>query len=108
MTKKRKAISRGSLIAVRKRTIDNAPTIPSERTTFDVTARISTFVIIVRAISVTPNEDEYITPLYVFLYTIKINKPMAKDKTSVIIISKILTLPTFSKKLDLKISLKFI
>ena len=49
-------------MAVRKRTIESAPTIPSESTTFEVTARITVAVIIVRAISVVPKLDEYITP----------------------------------------------
>ena len=56
------AISSGSFIAARKRTIESAPTIPRERTTFDVTAKITTVVIIVRAISVVPKLEEYITP----------------------------------------------
>ena len=63
----RNAISRGSLMAVRKRTIDNAPTIPRESTTFDVTAKITRVEIIVSATRVTPNVDEYITPEKVFL-----------------------------------------
>ena len=62
MDQKRNAMSRGSLIAVRKRTIDNAPTIPSDSTTLDVTARITSVVIMVRATSVTPKLEEYITP----------------------------------------------
>ena len=59
---KRNAISRGSLIAVRNRTIESAPTIPRERTTLLVTARITTVVIMVRAIRVVPKLAEYITP----------------------------------------------
>ena len=58
----KKARSSGSLIAVRNRTIDSAPTIPSESTTFDVTAKITSVVIIVSASSVTPKPLEYITP----------------------------------------------
>ena len=57
----RKAISRGSLIAVRKRTIERAPTIPRERTTLEVTARITCEVIIITAIRVTTKEEEYST-----------------------------------------------
>ena len=57
------AISSGSLIAVRKRTMERAPTIPSDRTALLVTARMTTVVIIVRATSVTPKLAEYITPL---------------------------------------------
>ena len=67
MDQKRNAISKGSLIAVRKRTIDSAPTIPRESTTLLVTARITTVVIIVSATSVTPKLDEYMTPEKVFL-----------------------------------------
>ena len=55
----RNAISRGSLIAVRKRTIDKAPTIPSDRTTLEVTAKITTVVIMVSAIRVVPKLEEY-------------------------------------------------
>ena len=62
MAQKRNAISNGSLIAVRKRTMESAPTMPSESTTFDVTARITSVVIIVSATSVTPKLEEYMTP----------------------------------------------
>ena len=58
----KKAMSNGSLIAVRKRTMESAPTIPRDRTTLDVTARITMDVIIVRATSVVPKPAEYITP----------------------------------------------
>ena len=58
----RKAMSSGSLMAVRKRTIESAPTIPSESTTLLVTARMTTVVIIVRATRVVPKLAEYITP----------------------------------------------
>ena len=58
----KKAISEGSLIAVRKRTIDNAPTIPRESTILLVTAKIRREVIIHKAISVTPKLAEYMTP----------------------------------------------
>ena len=49
-------------MAVRKRTIDRAPTMPRDKTTLDVTARMTKVVIMVRARSVTPNPEEYITP----------------------------------------------
>ena len=62
MAQKRKAMSRGSLMAVRKRTMDRAPTMPRESTTLLVTARITTVVIIVRATRVTAKLEEYITP----------------------------------------------
>lgn len=108
IAQKRKAISRGSLIAVLNRTIESAPTIPRERTTLEVTARIRTVVIIVSATRVTPKEEEIITPLKLFLYTKKIKSPIQNERISAMVISRILTLVTFSKKLDLKISLKFI
>ena len=49
-------------MAVRKRTIDSAPTMPRDSTTLLVTAKITTVVIMVRAIRVTPKLEEYITP----------------------------------------------
>ena len=58
----RNARSSGSLMAVRNRTMDSAPTMPSDSTTFDVTARMTSVVIIVSASSVTPKPLEYITP----------------------------------------------
>ena len=58
----KKTISIGSLIAVLKRTMDNAPTIPSDNTTFEVTAIITRLVIIDIEIKDTPKESEYITP----------------------------------------------
>ena len=58
----KKAISSGSLMAVRKRTIERAPTMPRDRTTLEVTARITIEVIMVSAISVVPKPEEYITP----------------------------------------------
>ena len=67
MDQNKKAISKGSLMAVRKRTMDKAPTMPSDSTTLEVTAKITTVVIIVRATKVTPKLEEYITPEKVFL-----------------------------------------
>ncbi len=96
------------LIAVLNLTIDNAPTMPKDSTTLEVTARITTVVIMVRAISVTPKPEEYITPEKVFLYTKKINIPSPKAKSNAAAISTTLTLETFSIKPDLKISLKVI
>lgn len=63
MAQKRKAISSGSLIAARKRTMDSAHTMPRESTTLLVTARMTTVVIIVSATSVTPKLEEYMTPM---------------------------------------------
>lgn len=65
-------------------------------------------VIMVRAISVTPKPEEYITSEKVFLYTKKINIPSPKAKSNAAAISTTLTLETFSIKPDLKISLKVI
>ena len=62
---KRKAMSIGSLMAVRKRTIDSAPTMPRERMTLEVTARMMRVVTRVMATSDAPKEAEYITPLKV-------------------------------------------
>ena len=62
MDQNKNAMSSGSLIAVRKRTMESAPTMPRESTTFDVTARITSVVIIVSTTSVTPKLEEYITP----------------------------------------------
>ena len=67
MAQKRNAMSRGSLMAVRNRTMDRAPTMPRLSTMLLVTARITRVVIIVRAMRVTPKLEEYMTPLKVFL-----------------------------------------
>ena len=61
------AMSSGSFIAVLKRTIDKAPTIPRDNTTLLVTAKITNVEIIVSATRVMPKLDEYITPWYVFI-----------------------------------------
>ena len=58
----RKAISIGSLTAVRKRTIESAPTMPSERTTLLVTASITKVVTSATAMSEVPKFAEYMTP----------------------------------------------
>jgi len=102
----RKAISIGSLIAVRNLTIDNAPTIPRDRTTFEVIAKIISVVIRVIERSEVPKLSEYITPLKVFLYTKNIKRPIAKANPSAITVSNKENVVAFSKKLDLKISLK--
>ena len=60
-------MSRGSLMAVRKRTMDSAPTMPRDSTTLLVTARMTRVVIMVRATRVTPKLEEYMTPEKVFL-----------------------------------------
>ena len=67
MLQNKKAISRGSLIAVRKRTMDNAPTMPRESTTLLTTVMIKMVVIKARAIRVVPKLAEYITLLQLFL-----------------------------------------
>jgi hypothetical protein len=56
----------------------------------------------------TPNPDEYITPLKVFLYTKKINKPSTKARPREMAVSAAEKEVTLSTKLDLKISLKVI
>ena len=63
MAQNRKAISIGSLTAVRNRTIESAPTIPRESTTLLVTAMIRRVVMSVITSRVTPKLAEYITPL---------------------------------------------
>ena len=62
MAQNRNAISMGSLMAVRKRTMDSAPTMHSDSTTLLVTARITMVVIMVMAISAPPKDWESITP----------------------------------------------
>ena len=57
----------GSLMAVRKRTMDSAPTMPRESTTLDVTTIITSVVTRERPTSVSANPLEYITPVSVFL-----------------------------------------
>ena len=59
----KKAISMGSFMAVLNLTIDSAPTIPKDNTTFDVTAKMTRVVIIDIERSDIPNAAEYITPL---------------------------------------------
>jgi len=49
-------------MAVLKRTMDRAPTMPRERTTLEVTARMTKVEIMVRPTSVTPKLEEYMTP----------------------------------------------
>ena len=68
MDQKRKAISRGSLIAVLNLTMESAPTIPRESMILDVTASMSSEVIMQRAMSVAPNPAEYMTPVQQLLY----------------------------------------
>ena len=63
MAQKRKAMSSGSLMAVRKRTMESAPTMPRESTTLLVTAKMTRVVIMVMAMRETPKPAEYITPL---------------------------------------------
>jgi len=98
----------GSFIAVLKRTIDNAPTIPSDNTTFDVTASITKVVSTVSATKDTLNGLEYITPIKVFLYIKYINIPTKKAAPKAKVLSIIENPETFSIKLDLKISLNVI
>ena len=62
MAQNRKAMSKGSFMAARNRTMLKAPTMPKDSTTLDVTARIKRAVIMQRAIKVTPKLAEYMTP----------------------------------------------
>jgi hypothetical protein len=73
-----------------------------------VTAKITKVDIMVRATSVTPKPEEYMTPENVFLYIKNINIPIPNARTREITMSRMDTLVMFSKKLDLKISLKLI
>ena len=100
--------SSGSLTAVRKRTIDSAPTMPSESTTLDVTARMTKALIIVSATSEMPKASEAITPWLVLLYTKRINSPSAKDSSIAISRSIGDTAAKFSRNEDLKMSEKLI
>ena len=84
--------------------MDSAPTMPRLSTTLLVTARITSVVIIVSAIRVTPKLEEYITPVKVFLYTRKMNTPSPKARVRARNISSRLTPAIFSRKLDLKMS----
>ena len=95
-------------MAVLKRTMDRAPTIPRDRMMFDVIARIIRVVIMVMAIIETPKDAEYITPEKVFLYTKKMKSPIAKAISIATKTSTIENSTAFSKKLDLKISLNVI
>ena len=56
-------MSMGSLMAVRNRTMDRAPTIPRDSTTLLTTAMIIKVVIIVKAIRVMPKLAEYMIPV---------------------------------------------
>ena len=49
-------------MAVRNLTIDKAPTIPNDKITLLEIAKITNVVINVKAISVTPKLEDYITP----------------------------------------------
>lgn len=55
----KKMISLGSLMAVWKRMIDRAPTMPRLNTILEVTARITSVVTIVRPIRVTPKDAQH-------------------------------------------------
>ena len=64
---KRKTISTGSLMAVRKRMMERAPTMPRDRTTLDVTAMMTRVVTRDRPTKVSAKPLEYMTPVSVFL-----------------------------------------
>ena len=59
---KRKTRSSGSLMAVRKRTMERAPTIPRERTTLEVTAKMTKVVKTDNRTSDVLKGFEYMTP----------------------------------------------
>jgi hypothetical protein len=86
--------------------MERAPTMPSERMTFEVIAIMISVVINVIAIRDTPKLAEYMTPLNVFLYTRNINIPRTKARPSAITVSKIENEVTLSRKLVLKMSEK--
>ena len=62
-----KIISIGSLMAVLKRTMDSAPTMPNDSTTLDVTAIMTRVATKVSPIKVSANPVEYMTPVKVLL-----------------------------------------
>jgi len=68
---------------------------------FDDTVRITSVVIKFIAINEMPKDDEYITPLNVFVYTKKMNKPIANDMNIAIKMSGMENDAALSKKLKL-------
>ena len=104
----RKTKSIGSLMGVLKRTMERAPTIPSEMTILVEIPMMIKAVAIVIMIREMLKLWEYITPEKVFLYMTYINKPMAKANSNPMRESIIEKLSVLSKKLDLKISLKLV
>ena len=67
MDQNRNTISIGSLMAARNRTMDSAPTMPSDSTTLEVTAMMTSVVTSASPTSVRAKPVEYITPVKVFL-----------------------------------------
>ena len=65
MLQKRKTMSSGSFTGVRKRTMDRAPTMPSERRTLLDTARMTSVVTRVIATRHMPKVVEYMMPVVV-------------------------------------------
>ena len=63
MDQNRYTRSSGSFTTVRKRTMDSAPTIPSDVIRFEDTAKITRVVIKSMAIRVIPKDEEYMTPM---------------------------------------------
>ena len=78
MLQNRNAISIGSLIAVRKRTIDRAPTIPRESTTLLVTARIRSVVIRVRGDERGPESGRVHQPAVALFIDVKYKQSKGK------------------------------
>ena len=67
MDQNRNTISIGSLMAARNRIMDSAPTMPSDSTTLEVTAMMTSVVTNASPTSVRAKPEEYITPVKVFL-----------------------------------------
>ncbi len=90
------AVSTGSLTAVLKRTMDKAPTIPSDRERLELIVLIISDVTIPSSIIHNANDLEYTTPLNVFLYTYIINNPKINAVSKDNDISTTLILPVNS------------
>lgn len=71
------------------RTIERAPTIPSDGMMLEVTARLINTVIRAMVMIETPNGTEFITPMKVLLYIKKMKSSNAKTKPIASSMSKI-------------------
>ncbi|MNE65494.1 hypothetical protein D3C80_1609770 [compost metagenome] len=105
----KKMRSVGSLIGVLKRTMDNAPTIPSDSTRLELIAIMIIAVTMVIPIRETLKLLEYRTPLNTRLYRMKINSPIIKDMPNVIkILDRLMSETKLSMIEFLIISLKLV